>query len=420
MATHLLTARMVDTAKSEKETFLSDGGNLLLRIRPGADGSKCTKHWFYRYTDSAKRRRKIMLGAYPTHSLNDARRWAKEQTRLLDIGTDPVEAKREAKAVSAEKIRNTCGSLLDAYAAHLKAQGKQSYDDVTNIFKLHVSDAVKGMPASRVTHSDLMLLIRKLVEVKKDRTAAKLRSYLRAAFELALNANDDPNAPSSMIGFKLQTNPAARIKVPKGSNIPGERVLSKQELLDYALHLEALPASDTRDILCLQLLLAGQRVSQLLQATLEGNNIVQRDTKGKRLTARRHIIPLQGKAASLVNARGKLFDLRSKDNPDKPSPRLALIRASLAVRKISAKMSGQPFRLGDIRRTAETMLAAMGFGSDLRGQLLSHGLGGVQNRHYDKHDYLPEKMKMLKAWEELLTQTPATNVVFIKSQSGQI
>jgi hypothetical protein len=54
--------------------------------------------------------------------------------------------------------------------------------------------------------------------------------------------------------------------------------------------------------------------------------------------------------------------------------------ASLAIRDISIKMAGEPFRLGDIRRTAETMLTAMGFGSDLRGQLLSHGLGGVQNQ----------------------------------------
>ena len=65
-------------------------------------------------------------------------------------------------------------------------------------------------------------------------------------------------------------------------------------------------------------------------------------------------------------------------------------------------MGGQSFRLGDIRRTVETMLASLGFSSDLRGQLLSHGLGGVQNRHYDKHDYMPEKLKMLQAWEAFI------------------
>jgi len=40
--------------------------------------------------------------------------------------------------------------------------------------------------------------------------------------------------------------------------------------------------------------------------------------------------------------------------------------------------------------TAKTMLASLGFTPDCRGQLLSHGLGGVKNGHYDKHDFMPE------------------------------
>ena len=48
---------------------------------------------------------------------------------------------------------------------------------------------------------------------------------------------------------------------------------------------------------------------------------------------------------------------------------------------------------------------------DLRGQLLSHGLGGVQAVHYDKHSYLPEKtaaLEKLEKWERHLEgQEPA-------------
>jgi hypothetical protein len=42
-----------------------------------------------------------------------------------------------------------------------------------------------------------------------------------------------------------------------------------------------------------------------------------------------------------------------------------------------------PFQLRDIRRTAETMLAGLGVSKDVRAHLLSHGLGGMQNQHYD-------------------------------------
>jgi len=54
----------------------------------------------------------------------------------------------------------------------------------------------------------------------------------------------------------------------------------------------------------------------------------------------------------------------------------------------------------DLRRTCETMLAAMGVSSDVRAHLQSHGLGGVQTRHYDRHSTMDEKRKALELWEE--------------------
>jgi hypothetical protein len=60
--------------------------------------------------------------------------------------------------------------------------------------------------------------------------------------------------------------------------------------------------------------------------------------------------------------------------------------------------------MGDIRRTAETMLAGMGVSKDLRVQLQSHGLNGVQDRHYDRHGYMNEKRAALEAWEARLAK----------------
>ena len=64
--------------------------------------------------------------------------------------------------------------------------------------------------------------------------------------------------------------------------------------------------------------------------------------------------------------------------------------------------SRSPFKLSDIRRTCETMLARMGVSKGIRAQLLSHGLGGVQQRHYDRHEYFDEKRAALKAWHDKL------------------
>jgi hypothetical protein len=73
------------------------------------------------------------------------------------------------------------------------------------------------------------------------------------------------------------------------------------------------------------------------------------------------------------------------------------------VRDISAAMvkaeeAREPFQLRDIRRTVETMLAKLGTAPNIRGELQSHGLSGVQKRHYDQHDYLAEKRKAVEIW----------------------
>jgi len=44
------------------------------------------------------------------------------------------------------------------------------------------------------------------------------------------------------------------------------------------------------------------------------------------------------------------------------------------------------FQLKRIRSGVETLLAARGVSREVRGHLQSHGLTGVQTRHYDGHD----------------------------------
>ena len=50
------------------------------------------------------------------------------------------------------------------------------------------------------------------------------------------------------------------------------------------------------------------------------------------------------------------------------------------------------------------MLARLGIAKETRAQILSHGLGGVQQRHYDMHDYADEKRRALEAWDKKLAE----------------
>ena len=85
------------------------------------------------------------------------------------------------------------------------------------------------------------------------------------------------------------------------------------------------------------------------------------------------------------------------------------------VKEISDVLGGEPFNLRDIRRTCETRLAEIGINKDTRAQLLSHGISGIQAKHYDRYDYLEEKRTALKIWEYYLRteEKPKAKVVEI-------
>jgi hypothetical protein len=82
---------------------------------------------------------------------------------------------------------------------------------------------------------------------------------------------------------------------------------------------------------------------------------------------------------------------------------MVLTTLSVAVRDVSAKLKKEqkipPFQLRDVRRTCETMLQKLGVDKEVRAHLLSHGRSqGVQGKHYERYDFLPEKRAALERW----------------------
>jgi hypothetical protein len=63
----------------------------------------------------------------------------------------------------------------------------------------------------------------------------------------------------------------------------------------------------------------------------------------------------------------------------------------------------------------ETLLASARVSSEIRGRLQSHGITGVQARHYDGHDYMEEKRHALDTLFNLLEAQEAGNVVMFKA-----
>lgn len=390
--------------------------------------------------------RALPLGEYhPTGdgglSLRQARDKAAELSALLRSGVVDLHAHlqrevetREAEARAAEEAarraaedakRGTLAQLCTAYADHLEREGKQSSRDVANIFNLHVVEADPELAARRAADLEpeaLAGLIGRLVEAGKGRTAGKLRSYLRAAYSLACASHTDPSAPLAFRAFGIRTNPLSGIAALSRFNRARDRVLSAGELGAFLRRLDALDPGQYRDGLHLLLLLGGQRPAQLLRlrtadVDLDSSTVTLRDPKGRRSQPRLHALPLTAAAVEIVRRRTVTRDGEDRLFACGPEALSAAV-AGISWEMVQAGEAREPFQLRDLRRTCETMLAALGVSSDVRAQLQSHGLGGVALRHYNRHDYMAEKRRTLESWQkylaELRTGERGDNVVTLR------
>jgi integrase len=134
------------------------------------------------------------------------------------------------------------------------------------------------------------------------------------------------------------------------------------------------------------------------------------DPKGRRTTAREHLLPLAPKGVAIVSELVRRAALLKTEWLFSSTGKVAMTFETPGKRcaEISTGIGGASFDLRDIRRTVETMLAGMGISKDVRAQLLSHGISGVQSANYDRHDYVIEKRAALVAWENHLTRLSAT------------
>jgi hypothetical protein len=388
--TNKLTTRLIAAAELEpgrRERLLADGGGLFLLIRPTG------RTWMFEYRFGGKKR-KMVLGAFPLHSLADARQWRDDQQRLLDNATDP---KRERDG-RIEATDRTVGNLLDTYRDHLasRASGRQ----VRNILENHIQSDLRSVPLASVTKADLAAPIRKLADAGKLRTAGVLRSCIKAAFALACDAASRPGVPAAFVPFSMADNPAATLASIAGSGgVTHEQVLTLADLRKYAKSLQEQPKSAARTLLMLSLFCGGQRLAQVARATLEadGKVLATFDRKGRRTTPRRHTLPLIGPASGL--------------QPPGLTEQKAIDNAVDAATTLIEKISGGAYTQRVIRRSVENILLDAGFSTDDNAILMSHGLGTLQHRHYLRGERLDLKTRMLECLHRLLAEQSASNVV---------
>jgi len=435
----LLTARSIAALKpGSARYYVSDtggstrgNGTLLLAIDPSGRRS-----WIFRYSVGEAKTR-LKLGLYGDGegylSLEQARKRAGELSGIHDEHRDvrafidrqkkreqaEQRAREKAQATAAE---HTLEKLCNLYVDRLQAAGKGAARDAANVFKNWVFQTeYASLPAAQLSSEDIADLLRPLSAARKLRSSGKLRSYLRSAYQTAVKARSDGSIPIEWKAFNVRANPVADVPT-LGKARTLNRTLNDGELAAYLKRVRALE-SVVRGPLLLASLWAGQRAQQVLRlraadVDLKAGTVLLFDPKGKRTAPRPHLLPLIGEAKQIVErllqerqariARAKEENrtLREPDllfaPTDRPTDATSL---SGAVGDICKAMlaadppeASGPFSMRDVRRTAETKLAQLGIGKEVRAHLLSHGIFGIQDQAYNRYEFAPEKNAALTTW----------------------
>lgn len=432
---HELTAGLIErlTCPADKDqVFLRDSKAPGLRVRVTSKGFKA-------FVFEAK-----LNGKTIRRTIGDVRAWSidgpegtrnarSEANRLrvtVDSGEDPRELERQAKEAAQSKDRarleaekHTLKHLLTHYCNFLETQGRVAHKDARSVFKLHVLEAwpgVSALPAAEVTGEQVADMMRSLLGADKRRTANKLRSYMRAAYQMGKEAKSNANVPLAFKAFNVLHNPAAETTPDAMANKSAKNPLLLPDMRTYWKSIKGL-AGFRGAVLRLHLLTGAQRLEQLVRlktSGIEDGAILLFDGKGRPGTPpREHLVPLIPPALEALKACGSTGEYAlSTDKGNTPIAAETLSEwAAIAGSEIT------DFQTKRLRSGVETLLAKLNIPKDDRGRLQSHGIAGVQARHYDAHDYLDVKLRALVVLFNTLDAPDApeaSNVVQLHAAAG--
>ena len=414
-----LKAKTVETAKPDpdKRREIPDGivPGLYLVVQPSG-----AKGWALRYRYAGKPA-KLTLGKWPMMTLAQARTVATEALEQVEAGQNPAQAKKATRAAQVEAQQDDRDQFQSVVEQFLKrhASRNRRADDVAAMFRREVLAAWGGRKIHDISKRDVIEVLAGIVDRGSPVTANRLRAHLNTLFNWAKGRDI------------VQSNPLDGIKPPAPEK-PRDRVLTDDEIKLFwqACDKMGQPFGPLFQIM----LLTGQRRGEVAGMT-------EREIRGEEWTipaARskngdEHTLPLpeavRDALGNVVQIRGKagLFFTTTGESPvsgfTRAKDRLGKLMGEIASEGQPEPVELDAFTLHDLRRTAATGMAGLGFPPHIVEAVLNHrsgtrrGVAGVYNRF----DYAGEKRAALEAWGRYvlaLVEGQPGNVVQMQGARG--
>ena len=389
-----LTVKKLDSLKPEAERLDYWDDSLAgfgVRVTPKGEKTFCVM-----YRLGGKQRR-MTLGEYPVLKVADARDRAKDALELVRRGVDPVEEqRRREEAEVASRIEGFTFEALAKQFLEEHVKKLRSEYEVKRSLEEYLVPAFgkeKARELKRATIRDFLDKMARTRPVMANRCLA----YVRKMYNWGLSKD------------LVEYNPCAGIPRP-GKEQERDRVLSEDEIraIWKSLDKEKLIMAAT---FRLRLLTAqrGAEIHSMRWQDIDGEwwTIPAEFAKN----GLSHRVPLSPQAMRVLEQVRKITEEQDKKADRKrsqwvfPNPirRDDHIYECQKLAQRVRKESKVDYRAHDFRRTAASMMAAMGIPRLVVSKILNHVEPGV-TKVYDRYSYDKEKQEALNAWGARLSR----------------
>lgn len=370
----------------------ADGGGLYLLVKPAG------KYWRMDYTMLGKRKT-LAIGVYPAVTLADARRAREAAKALLAKGTDPGEAKRQAKLEATAAATNTFQVVADRWLeATASDRGQATRNKVATWLRKDVYPQIGRMAITRITAPDVLAVVRKMEARGVGESAKRIGQICGQVFRYAVaegSVERDVTAGLHDAYKKTETRHHAAI------TDPAELATLLRAIAAYRGHPYCVAALKLSPLVFLR---PGElRTGEWADVDFEA---AEWRIPGAKMKMRNdHVVPLATQALTILR------DLHAITGHGKYIfPSLRTSARPMSENTVNAALRGMGYS-GDVhtahgfRATARTIMdEVLNERVDLIEHQLAHSVKDANGRAYNRTAHLPARKAMMQRWADYLDE----------------
>ncbi|WP_151719923.1 tyrosine-type recombinase/integrase [Gemmobacter serpentinus] len=392
MALTDLTCKNAKHDPAKAVTRLADRNGLVLEVRPNG-----TKLWRLRYRLGGKANM-FAIGAYPTLSLQDARKANEAARALIKQGINPAHNRRAGLDSNLASNSNTFETLAKEWLAKTKSDVSDYYrKQIETALRNDILPIVGRLPIRSVTAAQLLKVMQTAEARGAPFIARNIRQWCSAIFRYAI------------ITQRAETDPAAAlrgaVKMPRTKHaVP----LSRSQIRELLEHVDAYGGHDTTKIAIKIMLLTFVRTVELRKTEWRHIDLERAEWRLPDIVMKNgepHLVPLSRQAVMLFrglhsHTGGQKYLVPNLRDPEKFMSATTVNRALERMGMNGAGTIG--FSGHGFRATASTLLNELGFRADVIERQLAHSEQNKTRASYNQAEYLAERISMMQEWADLL------------------